>query len=163
MSYRHCMSTMAWWWCLMPFVRRSIPSSKVLGKMWPRSECACCSRFRYSSWSTQEGFNRRTWRRWNEIISTRACTPNISACWPTKWMANTLLATLTCFLQPRSWKEGSKLEIPCSQRLPQLEDQMVPSQRHWGTCFPLGSWRAIVPSQLNLPSWKALELKRTCV
>ena len=76
-------------------------SSKVPGRMWPSLRCTCCSRFRYFSQSTWEGFNRRGWRRWSEIVSMRAWTSNIGACWPTKWMVNTLLATPTCSLQPR--------------------------------------------------------------
>ena len=137
--------------CSMLSVRSSIPSNKVPGRLCLSSKCACCSRFRYSSLSTQAGFNRSTQRIWNEIISTRAWTPDIGACWPTMWMANTPLATLTCSLQPRSWTDGPKPEIPCSWRPPQLEDGMLPSHRHWGICFPLGSWRAIVPSLLHLP------------
>ena len=151
MSYRCWMSTRTCWWCFMHLVKSSIPSSKYPGRMWLSLKCTYCSRYIYFSQSNQEGFNRSTWRRWNEIISTRAWTPNISAHWLTKWMVNTPLAILTCSLQPRSWKDGQKLEIPCSQRPPQLEDQMLPSHRHRGTCFPLWSWRAIVPSQLNLP------------
>ena len=85
------------------------------------------------------------------IVSMRAWTPNTGACWPTKWMANTLLVTPTCSLQCGNWKDRQKLEIPCSQRLPWLEDQMLPDHRHQGTCFPLGSWRAIIPSWLDLP------------
>ena len=102
----HWMSITAWWWCLMHLIRSSIPTSKIPGRMWPSSECACYSRFRYSSQSTQEGFNRSTRKRWNEIVSMRAWTPNISAWWPIKWMANTLLVTLTCSLQSGSWKIG---------------------------------------------------------
>ena len=71
--------------------------------------------------------------------------------WLTKWMVNPLLATPTCSLWPGSWKDGQKLEIPCSQRPPQLKDQMLPGHSHLGTCFPLGSWRAIVPSWLTPP------------
>ena len=149
MSYRCWMSTMAWWWCSTPS-RSSIASSKVPGRMWPSSGGTCQSRFRHSIQSTWEGCNRSTWRRWSEIISMRAWTLNIGACWPTKWMANTPLATPTCSLQPRHWKDGQKPEIPCSQRPPQLENQMLPGHRHWGICFLLGSWRATVPSLLDL-------------
>ena len=94
------MSTVVWWWHSMPLVRSSIPSSKDLGSMWLSSECTCCSRYRYFSQNTWEGFNRSTWSGWNKIISMRAWTPNISACWLTKWMENTLLATLTCSCGP---------------------------------------------------------------
>ena len=87
--------------------------------------------------------------------------PWILACWPTKWMANTPLVTPTWFLLPRSWKDRQRPEIPCCRRPPWLEGQMLPSHRHWGTCFPLWSWRAIIPSWLNPPWWKALELKET--
>ena len=73
------------------------------------------------------------------------------------------LATTTWSLQSVSWKDTQKPEIPCSQRPPQLEDWMLLSHRHQGICFPLGSWRAIVHSLLDLPKWKALELKRTWV
>ena len=92
--------------CSMPLVRSSIPSCQVPGRMWLNLECTCHNRSRYSSWSTQERFNRSIERRWNEIISTWAWTLNFAACCPTQWMANTLLATLTCFLHPRSWKMG---------------------------------------------------------
>ena len=37
--------------------------------MWPSSEWSCHNKSIYSSQSTQEGINRSTWRRWNEIIS----------------------------------------------------------------------------------------------
>ena len=33
------MSTMAWWWHLTPLVKSSLPSGKVLGRMWLSSEC----------------------------------------------------------------------------------------------------------------------------
>ena len=61
-----------------------------------------------------------------------------------RWMTNTPLVTLTCSLQHRNWKDGQKLETSLFQKTtPWLEDQMLPDYRHWGTCFPLGSWRAI--------------------
>ena len=150
-SYRCWTSAMPWWWCLMPLVSSSIPSSKVPGRMWLSLECACCSRFRYLSQSTLEEFNRSMWSRRNEIICMRAWTLNIGICWLTKWMVNAPLATPTCSLQPGSWKDGQKPEIPCSWRPSQWEDQMLPSHRHQEICFPLGSWRAIVPSSLNPP------------
>ena len=142
-------STTVWWWHLMPLARGSIPSNKDAGRMWLSLECTCCNRFRYSSQSIWEGFNKTMWRRWNGIISARAWTLNTGTCWPTKWMANTPLVTPTCSLQHRNWKDRQKLEIPCSQRLPWLEDQMWPDHRHQRTCFPLGSWRVIIPSWLN--------------
>ena len=37
---------------------------------------------------------------------------NISTCLPTKWMVNTLLATLTCSLQPRSWTRWAEARDP---------------------------------------------------
>ena len=63
MSYRYWMSTMVWWWHSTPLVRRLIPSGKVPRRMWLSSECSCHSRFTYSSQSSQEGFNRSTYRR----------------------------------------------------------------------------------------------------
>ena len=145
------MSTMAWQWHLTPLVRSSIPSSKVPGKMWLSSECTYHSRLRYFSQCTQEGFIMSTWRRWNKIISIRAWTTKFGTYWLTKWMSNTPLATLTCSLWPKSWEDGPKPEILCSWKPPQLEDQMLLGHRHQGTCFSLGSWRAIIPSLLNLP------------
>ena len=50
---------------------------------------------------------------------------------------------------PRSWKDGQKPEILCSQRPPQLEDWMLTGHRHLGICFPLGGWMATIPSLLN--------------
>ena len=102
--------------------------NKVPGRMCLGSECTCHCRFRYFRRSIWEWFNRSMWRRWNEIISMRAWTPNISTCWPTKWMVNSPLVSPTCSLQPRSWKDGQKPKIPCSQRQPQLEDQMLLGQ-----------------------------------
>ena len=73
--------------------------------------------------------------KWDHV-SMRAWTPNTGTCWPTKWVANAPLVTPTCSLQCTKWKDGQKLEIPCSQRLPWLEDQMLPDHRHWRTSFP---------------------------
>ena len=122
--YRGWMDTMAWWWCLMPLVRSSIPWSKVLGRMWRNSKCALVTAdsdtpVRVHRKDSTEAFRGDETR----FISMRAWTPNIGTCWPTKWLVNTPLATPTCSLQPRSWRDVQKPEILCSWRLPQLEDQ----------------------------------------
>ena len=144
------MSTMAWWWHTTPLVRSSSlkqGSGENVAKFG-----VCLSQQVQIPQSEYPGkFNRSMWRKWNEIISMRAWTMNISACWLAKSMVNTPLATLTCSLWLRSWQDGQELEIPCSQRPPQWEDQGLPGHRHQGTCFPLGSRRAIIPLWLNQP------------
>ena len=149
MSYRCWMSTMAWWWCSMPLVKSSIPSIEVSGRMWPSLECTCHSRFRYSSQSTWEGFNRSMYSRWNEIISMRAWTPNIGACWPTKWMSNTIASYCDLLLAAQKLERQAEARDLLLPKTTTTGGSNVTQPQTSGNLFPSRSWSATLPSLLD--------------
>ena len=161
------ISTMAWWWHLTPLVRSSIPSSKVLGRMWPSSEWTCHSRFRYSSQSThggriqQEHVEEIKW----DHVSTRAWTPNISACWPTKWMANTPLATPDLLLAAQKLERWAEARDPLLPKTTTTGGSNVNQSQTSGNLFPSrklkGNHTFTAPSHYSGKhwSWRRLECK----
>ena len=142
MFCRCWISTTIWWWHLTPLARSSIPLNKVWG------ECG-------QVWSELVATGSDTPVRVSMKDSARACGGDETRLFlwrPEPWMQahvgpqSRWWTSCKC----RNWKDGQKIEIPCSQRLPWLEDQILPDHRHWGTCIPLRSWRAITPSCLDL-------------
>ena len=127
---------------------------------WLSSECTCHNKPRYSrvpgkdSTAVPRGDKMGSFL-WQSEPQIPAHVGPQSGWW-------TLLVTLSYSLQHGNWKDRQKLEIPCSQRLPWLEDQMPPDHRHWGTGWifrrrprnPQWDWWSRAATQLvssNLP------------
>ena len=91
----------------------------------------------------------------------RAWTPNISACWLTMWMANMPLATPTCSLQPRSWKDGQKARDPLLLKTITIGGSNVTQPQASGNLFPCRKLKGNHTFMAQCSKWKALELKWT--
>ena len=97
--------------------------------MWLSSEYAYANKFILRT----EHPGRSMWRRLSGITSMKAVVLSIGECRSTRSMVKFLSPIPNCSLLPRSWKDGWKLEILCSQNLRSLNITHSHSQ---GNLFP---------------------------